>query len=544
MISSMNGYHYSDYTFAKILADKARKNGDKTFLHFLPDGRKWSYREIDEVSNQVANGFLANGVGKGTHIAMLMENSPEQLITYFALGKIGAVVIPINTAARGHFLSYYINQSDSTALVVDQSMLAHALALEDRDRLERIVIFNKDGAASPPATDPIASFTDYRELETFEPTAPGIEVAFNDMNSIMYTSGTTGPSKGNMFTQIHSLTFSLGMAPPLKMGSDEVYHLVLPMFHAAAYNGGVLLMLVLDGTVAFSDRLSVSGFWDEIRQSGATRTMLLSVGSFLIAQPPSANDREHNLRSAISAPMMANFAEFEERFGVPLTQGYGLTDHCCPLTAGLDTPPDKKFSMGLPIEGAQVRIVDENDADMPPGEAGEIVLRKDSLPFATSQGYYKMPDATVAAWRNQWFHTGDRGIKDADGYFFFVDRKKDAIRRRGENISTFEVETAIARHPAIADVAVYPVRAETREDDVGATIVFKSGMSITAVELVEHCRVNMPYFMVPRYYDFRDELPRTMTQKVRKVEMREFVEANPDKVFDREREGIRITRNG
>jgi crotonobetaine/carnitine-CoA ligase len=302
-------------------------------------------------------------------------------------------------------------------------------------------------------------------------------------------------------------------------------------------------MLLLDGTVALSDRLSVSGFWDEIREAKATRAMLLSVGGFLLAQPPSPDDRDHSLISAASAPMMANFGEFETRFGVILTQAYGLSDYCVPLSQGLDTPKEKKLAMGRPVEGVQVRIVDDNDADMPVGEPGEIVIRKDGLPFATAQGYYKMPDATLAAWRNMWFHTGDRAYRDADGYFYFVDRKKDAIRRRGENISTFEVEAAIARHPGVADVAVYPVKAETREDDVGASVVFKEGMAVTAEELIKYCRNNMPYFMVPRYLDFRESLPRTMTQKVRKVEMREYVEANLDQVFDRDKAGITITRD-
>lgn len=543
MISSLLGYRYDEFTFSHILADKAQKNGDKTFLHFLPDGRKWSYAEVHEQSSRVANGFLAHGVGKGTHVAMLMDNSPEQLIVYFALGKIGAVVVPVNTAARGHFLSYYLNQSDSTALIVDQSLLEHALAMTDRDRIERIFVFDKEGDATLPEADR-ATLVDYRALEQGDPSAPEVEVAFSDLAAIMYTSGTTGPSKGNMFTQVHALTFAQGMGEAMGMGRGEVYHLVLPMFHAAAYNGGVLLMLLLDGTVALSDRLSVSSFWDEIRECKATRAMLLSVGGFLLAQPPSPRDRDHCLISAASAPMMANFAEFEERFGVRLTQAYGLTDYCVPLSQTTDTPAEKKLAMGRPVPGCEVRVVDDNDVDAPVGEPGEIVLRKDGLPFATSQGYYKMPEATVAAWRNMWFHTGDRAYRDADGYFYFVDRKKDAIRRRGENISTFEVETAIARHPSVADVAVYPVRADTREDDVGASVVFKRGLAISPEELIEHCRANMPYFMVPRYFDFRDTLPRTMTQKLRKVEMCEFVEANPGAVFDREKAGITITRNG
>jgi crotonobetaine/carnitine-CoA ligase len=316
----------------------------------------------------------------------------------------------------------------------------------------------------------------------------------------------------------------------------------LPLFHAASYNHALLVMLLVEGSVALSRRLSMSHFWEEVRSSGATRTMLMSVGEFLLRQPPTADDRSHRLRTAIAVPMLADAQKFEDRFAVRLAQAYGLTDCCLPLSQSLSDPPGKRMSIGRPMPGCQVRLVDDFDRDVPVGAVGEIVIRKDDMPFAVAGGYYKMPEATLAVTRNLWFHTGDRGRMDEDGYFYFVDRKKDAIRRRGENISTFEVETLIGRHPAIAEVAAYPVRSDTSEDDVAVSIITRSDLAVSETELFEYCRQHMPHFMIPRYIDIRGELPRTSTHKVRKQELRAHVESNKSSVWDCERHGLTLRR--
>jgi len=533
-------YTPSDYTFSRVLADKARRNGDKTFLAFLPDGRTFSYRQIDLASNRIANGLRAAGIAKGAHVAMLMDNSPEQVLAYFALAKIGAVSVPINTAARGNFLEYYLVNSDSVALVVDQALLTHVLALEQRQCIKNIFVAAERGPADFPAHDSIATFTDFRTLEQGSEAPPDIAVKFSDTCSIMYTSGTTGPSKGNVFTQIHSLTFALPFVPVLKYDENDIYYLSMPLFHAAAYNGGLLLMLMVDGSAALTRRFSVSNFWSEVRGAKATVGMILSMGHFLWGQQPSDDDRNHRLRLLISAPMVANAADFEQRFGLKLTQGYGLSDYCCAFSQPLNTPESKRMSMGFPLGGIDVCLVDDDDNEVSIGEVGELCLRKNDMPYATAQGYYRMPQATLAATRNLWFHTGDRARRDADGYYYFVDRKKDAIRRRGENISTYEVETSIAKHRAVADVAVYPIKVSNGDDEVGASIVIRPGETLSERELFEYCSENMPHYMVPRFIHIRDELPRTLTNKPRKQEMRDDVEANIEKVWDSERAGVAV----
>jgi crotonobetaine/carnitine-CoA ligase len=526
------------FTYANIVAEQARRLGDKIFLTYLEDNRRFSYAQMDELSNRLANGLVARGIGKGSHVSMLMQNSPEQVLTYFALGKIGAVVIPINTAARGSLLRYYLQHSDSVALIVDQDLLEGVLTSEISHSLNQIFVFNSNAPAVLPIAERTATLHDFRLLQGGDRGPPGVEVNFSDTAALMYTSGTTGPSKGVIFSQIHALNFATPLTQTLDYNSDDVYHIALPLFHVASFNHALLVMLVLGGAVALSKRLSVSNFWEEVGSSGATRTMLMSVGEFLMRQPPAPKDRAHKLRTAVAVPMIAAAADFEKRFNVRLMQAYGLTDCCLPLSQSLSDPPDKRYSLGRPVPGCQVRLVDEFDRDVGPGAVGEIVIRKDDMPFAISGGYYKMPEATVAANRNLWFHSGDRGKQDAAGYFYFVDRLKDAIRRHGENISTFEVEALISRHPQIADVAAYPVESDGPEDEVAVSVVVGPGGTVSEKQLFEYCCVNMPHYMVPRYIDIRLELPRTATHKLQKKEMRQYVEANLAIVWDCERHGL------
>ncbi len=287
-------------------------------------------------------------------------------------------------------------------------------------------------------------------------------------------------------------------------------------------------------------RFSVSRFWDEVRDNGVT--LLNSLGAmseFVWNLPAGPQDREHSVRLCRMVPVPRYASEFEARFGVKIVSGYGLSDFAQVAAFTARDPREKLGSAGRPRKGIQLRIVDDDDFDVPQGTPGEIVVRSDNL-WNTSQGYYKMPEATLAAMRNQWFHTGDRAYLDADGYLYFIDRKKDSLRRRGENISAVEVEQVIASHPAVLDVAVYPLSAETSEDEVAATVVLKPGAALSGRELIEHCSQNMAYFMVPRFLDFACDLPRTLSHRVQKFKLVEAAQARRESLFDREKEGIVI----
>jgi crotonobetaine/carnitine-CoA ligase len=314
------------------------------------------------------------------------------------------------------------------------------------------------------------------------------------------------------------------------------------LFHNNALLAAMGAALVVGGSVILSQRFSVSKFWPEIIESEATITNLLgAMTSFLWKETASAEHAENSLRLVSMAPPPKFAREFEVKFGLRVMSNYGLSDFGMATSYTADDSREKIGSIGRPRAGMEVKIVDDDDFEVPPGVAGEIVLRCND-PWRAALGYYKLPEATLAAHRNQWFHTGDRGMFDADGYLWFIDRKKDCIRRRGENISAFEVEQIISTHPEIAGAAVFPVATQSNDEEVAAVVVRRPGSRCNEAELVDHCQRNMAYFMIPRYIVFRDELPVTVNQKVEKFKLRQDLEADLSKAWDRERAGIVLAR--
>lgn len=543
-MNSIFGYPVEDLTFDRILPIKAEKNGDKTFIHYLPDGRKFSYRDVDALSNRIANSLVSLGISKGANVALMMENCPEQILSFFALGKLGVVFVPLNPAAKGAFLEYYLTNSEACAIIVEGHLLEQVRQVAaDVPGLRHCFVL--DRYSDPVELRDRGGLREVRFEALLEgaDTPPGIENRFTDLCSLMYTSGTTGPSKGNMFSQAHTLTFGIGNRRRHQITSDDIIYCSLPFFHVGAWNTYTCGSLLDDGQIALVRRFSVSRFWDEIRESGSTVSFLTAVTQFLMAQPESPADRTHGLKLFISGPMPADAAAFAERFGVKLGTSFGLSDYCLTHAFGPQDPPSKYGSCGLPTEGCEVKIVDDDDFELPPGQTGEILLRNNQ-PWATASGYYKMPEATANAVRNMWYHTGDLGKIDEDGYLWFQDRKKDALRRRGENISAFEVESAILRHPAVLEVAAYGIRTsqEGGDDEVAISVVRKPDTSVDEFELIEFCGSMLPYFVVPRFIEFLGELPRTPNQKIRKVELRDRVQANWQDQWDREAHGIHFKR--
>lgn len=540
------GYRIRDLTIGNVVARQAERLGDKVYLTFLPDRLQFTYRDLDRLTNSVANGLLGLGLARGSHVAMLMENCPESLFALIAVGKVGAVAAPINAAARGEQLRYLIDLFDSVAIIVEQPLLERVLeVLPQVPRVAHVIVVPEGKAAPelPRSRLAQASLISYRDLERNPAERPKSESRFSDLAMLAFTSGTTGPSKGNMHTQAKCLLNPISHSEARGYGETDVFYTALPAFHTNALHATLYPALVVGGSAVLSRRFSASNFWREIRETNATIVNLLgSMANILWAQPPHAEDRNHKLRVCGAAPVPPFHKEFEERFGVTLTSAYGLTDFGVPTILAPDAPSAKKRSAGKPRPGWQVRIIDDDDFDMPPGQVGEIALRTDNL-WESSLGYYKMPEKTLEAYRNGWWHTGDRGYVDEDGYLWFVDRKKDAMRRRGENISAFEVEQAILAHPSVAEAAVFPVKSEMSEDEVGAAVVLRAGMNLGEVELIEHCRGNMAYFMVPRFLQFLPQLPRTLTQKIEKYKLKAAADADPSKLWDREKAGIVIKRD-
>ncbi len=539
----MIDYPMQARTIGRLLADKAARNGDKTFLMF--EDRRYSYRAVDLISNRVANGLAAQGVGHGDHVAVLMNNCPEVLWLYFGLGKLGAVTVPINTAAKGELLAYYVDQSDATVMVVEAALIERFLEIQGRaPKVKHAIVFDEAGglAGELVRRAPLA-ISDYRALEQGAETPPDAAVRFSDLAYLLYTSGTTGPSKGNMSTQAHALSPGFDIAAAYGYRSDDVIFTCLPLFHGNALLCSCMPALAADATLAVSRRFSASAFWDEVRRYGATQfNSLGAMTNFIWSQPPDPADADNPVRQCMVVPTPTElYHDFERRFALKFTSLYALTDFCMVTLQGPDAPAEKWASAGPVRPEVAVRIVDDDDMDVPTGEVGEIVMRTRD-PWLAALGYYNMAEATVAAYRNLWFHSGDRGRLDADGYLYFVDRKKDAIRRRGENISSYEVEQIILRHPAVEDVAAFAVASELSEDEVAVSVVLCPGADLTAAALIEFCQDNMAYYMVPRYVEFAADLPRTMSEKVQKYKLRAAAEARLADLWDREKAGIKLRR--
>lgn len=531
-----------DLTFGKILQRQARRNGDRPYLLF--ENERYSYGETDRETNRIANGLIDCGIGQGDHVAIMVGNCTQMLLVQYALGKIGAVICPINTAAKGDFLAYYLTHSDSVAFIVGTESLPRYVEVAERaPRIRRVVVVDEKGTERPER--PVLARVEtvpYEALRRGTDRAPAVSVSHLDTQGIFYTSGTTGPAKGVVASNAQSFAFSIGRVEYMGYWPDDILYTCLPLFHGNAMYSAAIAALLADAQVALSRRFSTRAFWSEVRRFGATQFNLLgSMVNILWAQPSDEGDRDHRVRLCGTVPMPLFAPEFERRFGVPIVTSYASTDFGQGTFLQPGYPPAKFRSAGKPRPGVEIEIRDNNDIRVTPGVAGEICFRTDD-PSLGGRTYYKMPEVTAAANRGGWFHSGDRGYIDADGYVYFVDRIKDAIRRRGENISSWEVEQVIANHSAVLDVAVFAVSSDMSEDEVMASIVLRPGHTLEAEALVRHCESNMPYFMVPRFVEFVPRLPRTMSEKVQKSELRASAEARLSNIWDREKAGIVLSR--
>ncbi len=478
-------------------------------------GRAWSHQEAATAAATRAAALTQAGIARGDRVALMCGNRIEFLEVFLGAGWMGAATVPVNTASMGPQIGYFLANSEAKLLVVEAEYLER-LATADlaRTALREIwVIGELTGAWQAP---PSVRVSRYPEPSGVVPPA---EVQPGDPIAILYTSGTTGPAKGVVCPHAQYFWWGVNSAEVLGVGRDDVLCTTLPLFHINALN--TFAQAAVTGCeVVFESRFSASGFWGAMRASGATVVYLLgAMVPILLAQPEARGERDHRVRVGLGpgVPQAAAKAFFE-RTGVRLLEGYGSTETNFVIATATDSP--RGGVMGWVRPGFEARVADEDDVEVAPGVAGELLLRADE-PYAFASGYFNMPQKTVEAWRNLWFHTGDRVVREAGGAFRFIDRIKDAIRRRGENISSFEVEQVLLGHPAVASCAVYPVRSELAEDEVMAAIVARAGCAIDFAELASFCEARLPYFAVPRYIDLMADLPRTENGKVQKFKLRE-----------------------
>ncbi|HEY2255061.1 MAG TPA: ATP-dependent acyl-CoA ligase [Variovorax sp.] len=504
-------------TLPAMLQRAADRFGPRALLRIA--GRAWCHADAASAAARRAGALSRSGVAPGERVALMCGNRIEFIEVFLGAGWLGAAIVPINNASMGPQIEYFLANSKARLLVIEREFLPR-LAQADlaRTRLREVWVVGEGDVAAGPGWQAPAGVrvTDYPEAgEAIAPAA----VQPGDPLAILYTSGTTGPAKGVISSHAHYHSWGLNSAQVLGVGSDDVLCTTLPLFHVNALN--TFAQAAITGCeVVFEPRFSASGFWPAMRASRATVVYLLgAMVPILLAQPAGPGERAHRVRSGLGPGVPASAGQaFLERTGVRLLEGYGSTETNFVIASAPDSP--RTGVMGWLRPGFEARVADEDDAELPPGVAGELLLRA-AEPYAFASGYFEMPEKTVEAWRNLWFHTGDRVVRDADGAFRFIDRIKDAIRRRGENISSFEVEQVLLSHPGVASCAVYPVRSELAEDEVMAALVARPGPAIDPLQLIAFCETRLPYFAVPRYLDLVDDLPRTENGKVQKFKLRE-----------------------
>ncbi len=508
-----------EQSVGKILAARARATPDNIFIH--ADARHLTFGEAESESNIVANATRSLGMEPGGTVLVMLPNVIEFILIWLGLGKSGAVQVPVNTAYRGNLLVHVINDSAASFLIVDCEFLQRIAEVSgELEHLETLIVRN---LPEEPGLLPngLESFRiiDLSTLFNGRDTPLAELPKHYDLKAIMYTSGTTGPSKGVMTVQAHAYAYAHGNLELMELKPGDIYYAPLPLFHIAGQWAVCYASLIAGSAAVVTERFSVQRFWQDARRFNAKVTFLLgAMANFLARQPPQPDDSVTPIERALVVPMFPDVSDFGRRFNMKIKTTYGSTETCAPHRIGWDDP-DWQTCGTLHDELFEGRIVDENDEEVPDGTVGEFVIRGKE-PWVLMAGYWRHPEWTEKAWSNLWLHSGDAMRRDANGRYYFVDRLTDSIRRRGENISSLEVENEINQHPAIVESAVFPISSEDTEDDVMATLVCKEGCAATPVEIIEFLEPRMARFMLPRFIDFIDALPKTPTGKIRKFSLR------------------------
>ena len=489
------------------------------------DGARVTYAELHRDALEWAAAFVAAGVGTGDHVATMLPNEFDVHRVMLGLAWLNVVEVPLNVAFTGRILTYALEHADVTTLVVAPEFAESArAAASGLPLLRRIIVLDADGraellAGAGAAADP--------------PGFAGPE--YRDIHSLMFTSGTTGPSKA-VITPWAVMYQFWSWIPDDALDAGEGLYCAMPLFHnsgRSAFN----YAMVRGARFVIRDRFSAGQFWADVRATDCTAAALVGPMTALLASAPEQpDDADNPLRSVILGPMIPEMEKFEQRFGVRGATGYGQTETGMAITTGWDHGPwDNCGRRREDYPWPEARLVNEHDEPIGPGEVGELVVRS-AEPWALNAGYYKMPEQTAEAWRNGWFHTGDAMRYDDDGWFYFVDRLRDTIRRRGENISSFEVETFVAEHPDVLECAAIGVPAVLGEDDLMVAVIVRDADHFDPAALVAFLEPRMPRFMLPRYVEVVADLPRTeASMRVRKHELRN--RGVTDATWDREAAG-------
>ncbi|MFC9837899.1 AMP-binding protein [Rhodococcus sp. NPDC127530] len=518
---------------------------DRPFLVFTDSGESVSYGEFNERVDALAMGLRRLGVGLGDRVCMMLSNRVEFVLTWFATTKLGAVHVPINVHHKGDVLTYVVNDSGAETLVLESEYAGRIAALvPELTRVRRIAMVGDDGGAFAGARNAHGEAVEIVDFASIAIAGERLENRPAAMpwtpEAIVYTSGTTGPSKGALACHHHRLVIAESWMHANEFGRGDTLYAPFPFFHPIGTTLGILPVLLAGGTIVVAPRFSASRYWREAGEHGATHGhILFSLAFILLKQPPSPYDRAHKVRRVhIASSTIAD--EFEQRFGARITEvwGGGEAGMFTYTPPGI-TPPSG--SCGLASPRYEVAVFDDNDLELPNGQIGEMVARPKE-PWILPLEYLNKPQQSFESMRNGWFHLGDLGYRDDDGFFYFADRKKDSMRRRGEMVSSYEVESVINAHPSVLESAALGIDSGLAkgDQDILVHIVLAEGAAFDPEALIKHCDDNMAFFMVPRFLYVRESMPKTPTDKIAKYQLRD--ELLPNGAWDRESADIRLTR--
>lgn len=500
------------------LQQGALAHPDKTLL-ITPAARR-TYAEFYGLVTRRAAGFRELGIKPGEPVCQMLPNCEDFLVNWLALSMVGAIEVGISTEFSGTTLARLLNKVKSTVLIYDpifETTLGHIAS-----QLDHVTTVITRGEANHAPGVELERFS-HLSLESVEGESsedPATEVDYKDPLMLICTSGTTGPSKLVEYSHGFALHYANELIEHVGLREDDILYSAYPLYHTEASVLTFLAAVHCGAQAVIMPKFSASRFWDDIRAYGVTYTSIMgAVMTILAKQPPQSNDRDNPLRTAIAAPTPAFWRDFEKRFDVKVMETYGATECCQPIWDPLDGE-HTDGACGRPCEHHEVRVADDDDFALPTGDVGEILVRP-KQPYTSMTGYYNDPEATCSAWRNLWYHTGDLGFFDDRGFLHWTGRKGDRIRRRGENISAYEVEEVLNEHPAVMESAVIGVPSGMTEEDVKVVLLLKGGQEVVPQEFLAWARGRVPKYALPRYIETVDELPKSETSKVQKAKLRE-----------------------
>jgi len=531
----------SDEVLPNLIAAIAERDPDKILIDEI-DGRRLTFAEFHARALQWAKSAAAIGIRKDALVATMLHTSTTAYVCWIGLSWLRAPEVPINPEFRGNSLAYALNNCAAEVLFMSERHLDKLLPIAAELRHLKTVVVPDATRSRPELPWKVIGGDEFLAQSRDD----CLQIPrYYDTHAVIYTSGTTGPSKGVLQPWANIQGFPAGIFPGDRKGDydDGGVYTAWPMFHASG-RYALCIAVQHDLRMVMRESFSLSNFWSEIRRHRCTHATLLVVAGLLMRQEPRADDADNPLQRVGLYPLIPQYREFERRFGVRTSAGYGMTEVGWVHTTG--DPKDHKVA-GKALPGFEVRIVNEFDEELPPNTFGEIIIRHD-LPWRLNKGYLGQPEATANAWRNGWFHTGDAGIIDDDGDLYFVDRLKDYLRHRGHNVSSFEVEAEVLCHDDVLECACVGVPSDIAtadevvpDNDIKVFVVKKPEAELSAEELFDYLVPRMARFMVPRYVEFVEELPRTPSQKVRKVELRERAVVGPA-TWDRVAAGRAVPR--